>query len=148
MSRFAIVIASSLLLSSAVLGCSAEEPKTEIAAPTPYPDCTTPEACWETFLWAWRNGDVTDLEQIYGLYMLPELKAQIEKQGAEKVSEWYRKGAEDLVIQDAHWDKQGEGLAYLTAHLGRPGEVPKEVTFSFVRRGEFGWCVTGKLVRR
>jgi hypothetical protein len=138
--RFARALALAALALGAPIGCAAS-PATEVVLPRPYPDRTTPEHCWETYLWAWRTGDVAALEQTYGLWMRHELLRQIDAQGRTKVSEWYRKDADAIVIEDARWDKSDEVLAYLTVRLGRHGEVPTEVRFAFLRRDD-GWCVS------
>jgi hypothetical protein len=136
-------------------GCSAPSPSTEIEQPRPYyPDRTTPDACWKTYVWAWHTGDVRVLEQIYGLWLYPELEKQIQVNGSHGVADWYRKGSEGMKIEAAHWDQQPlprEGqkrpeeplVAYLTASISLPGEAPVEVRFSFLKRPD-GWCVSGR----
>lgn len=138
--------ALALGLSLALAGC-ASAPAVRVERPATYPDRTAPGACWETFLWAWRTGDVPVLEQTYGLWLREDLVRQVEAQGRARVSEWYRKDAARLVIEDARWDRQTEVLAYLTARLGRAGEQPGEVRFAFMRRDD-GWCLDGRKTLR
>jgi hypothetical protein len=88
------------------LAACAQAPATEVREPRPYPDRTSPERTWETYLWAWRQGDVRILEQTYGLWMRHELARQLEAQGAAKVAEWYRRDARDMQVEEARWDKR------------------------------------------
>ena len=135
-----------LALVLACAGCTAA-PATEVERPQFFPDRTTANACWETFLWAWRTGDTKVLEQTLGLWLHEELVRQLETQGKARVSEYYKKDAQGLVIDDAHWDRHSDLLAYLTARLRKPGEAPVEVRFALLRRDD-GWCVDGKKTLR
>jgi len=135
-----------LLLLIFIIGC-VSAPSTEVDRPKIFPDRTTPDACWRTFVWAWRSGDTAVLEQTYGHWLREELLRQIEVQGRAKVSDYYRKDAQGLVIEDAHWDRQSELLAYMTARLGKPGAPPIEVRFAFLKRDD-GWCIDGRKTLR
>jgi hypothetical protein len=128
-----------------LIGCSTAP--TNVERPKIYPDRTTPDACWSSFLWAWRQGDVKALQQCYGLWLREELVAQVTKQGEARVSAWYRSGAKDLAVDEAAWDKKSELTAYLTATLSKPGEQPVEVRFAFMKRDD-GWCLDGKKTLR
>jgi hypothetical protein len=125
-----------------VAGC-ASAPATEIRKPEIYPDRATPNSTWKTFLWAWRDGDVDALEKVTSLWFREDLEAQLKKNGRGQVSEWYRRGAEKLVVADARWAKQTDDLAYLDARLELPGESPVDVRFSFLRKDD-GWTISGK----
>ncbi len=135
-----------VLVLGLVLGACSSAP-TRVERPGIYPDRTTADACWSTFIWAWRTGDVKVLEQTYGLWLKEELTAQIEKQGTARVSDWYKNDAEGLEVESASWDKKGDLLAYLTARLSKPGEPPIEVRFAFMKRDD-GWCVDGRKTLR
>jgi hypothetical protein len=138
-------LSSLVLVLVLVLGCSTAP--TRVERPGIYPDRTTPDVCWSTFLWAWRTGDVKVLQQTYGLWLREELTEQVKVQGPEKVSAWYRKDAEGLEVDSAKWDKKGDLIAYLTARLVKPGEPPVEVRFAFMKRDD-GWCLDGRKTLR
>jgi hypothetical protein len=137
----AVALAAFLVLA----GCTA--PATAVERPRVYPDRTTPDATWRTFLWAWRAGDVPVLEQTYGLWLREELVRQVETQGRAAVSDYYKKDAKAVVIEDARWERRSDETAYLLARLGRTGEVPLEVRFAFLRRDD-GWCIDGRKTLR
>lgn len=140
-------LAVALALALVLLAGACSSAPTRVERPGFYPDRTTPDACWATFLWAWREGDVAVLEQTYGLWLKEELARQLETQGRAKVSAWYKKDAQGLEVTEARWDKRSELLAYLTARLEKPGEPPLEVRFAFMKRDD-GWCLDGRKTLR
>lgn len=115
--------------------------------PTIYPDRTSAEAAWETFLWAWRAGDVEVLEQVTGWKLHHRLVEQIRVNGREAVADYYRTGAEDLRVEEARWTEEGQALAYLRVVVGSEAVPRAEVDFSFVRRDD-GWVLTERRVVR
>lgn len=121
-------------------GCSS--PATRIERPEIFPDRGSPDAVWRSFLWAWKTGDVDALSMVYGGWMHEELVRQVEKNGRPAVSEWYKKDATALVIQDARWARRSDALAYVEVRLSA-GAEPLDVVFSMVRRDD-GWVVTNK----
>jgi hypothetical protein len=134
-------IVTVVVLSLALLaGCASAA--TEVRKPPIYPDRASPETAWESFLWAWRNGDVDSLELVFSLWMKEDLDRQIEKNGKAAVSEWYRRDTDGLVIEEAKWVKRTNDLAYLDVRLGTTGG-PLDVRFSFLKKDD-GWTVSGR----
>jgi len=137
----AAVAAAALALAP---GCAAPPASGPVARPARYPDRTSLDATWRTFLWAWRSGDVAVLRQVYGWVMRDELEQQLARNGPEAVAAWYRSGAEGLTVAEAEWVKRSEAHAYLRAVFTSAARVePIESLFSFVRRPD-GWIVTAQ----
>lgn len=137
-----------LLLALVVSGCASAPPTGPIERPEIYPDRTSADAAWRTYLWAWRTGDVDVLEQVTGASLHSELRKQLEVNGREKTAEYYRKDAEDLVITESRWIHEGDALAYVRVVL-RSSKVPRvEVDFALAGRGNVrpseNWVVTGR----
>jgi hypothetical protein len=132
------LLAAALLLT----GC-AGVPTGPAQRPEVYPDRTSVDEAWRTFLWAWKQGDVEVLGQVTGWRMHAELRKQIEANGAEAVSAWYRDDAEALRVLEAEWTTRGEEMAYLRVVLSSKTVSRVEVDFSFVERPD-GWVLTEK----
>lgn len=119
-----------------------------VEPPDYYPDRTTPAETMRTFLWAWKQGDVTVLDQVLGMWLHKELSELIKKQGVEAVGDYYRKGAEDLAVLDYEWKKEGDEIHYLRIVLATKPVQRLELDFALYRF-PLGWVVTGqKLVPR
>jgi len=136
------LVASCLACLALAGGCASAAP-TEIARPAVYPDRATPDAAWRTFLWAWRTGDVDALGRVTALWLKEDLDRMVEKNGKPAVAEWYRKGADRLVVERATWARRTEDLAYVDARLATGEGDPVEVRFSLLRRDD-GWAVSGR----
>lgn len=132
-------------------GCTSTPPTGPIEPPEIYPDRTTPESTWQTFTWAWKQGDVEVLRQVLGGFPKADLEAQLETNGPEKTAEYYRQGAQDLVVEDARWMHRGDAICYLRVVLTST-EVPRvEVDFALTGRGSRpseDWVITGKKLVR
>jgi hypothetical protein len=128
-------------------GCTPSVPLGPIEKPEIYPDRTSPEASWSTYLWAWRTGDVEVLKGVLGLWLRHDLDKELERNGAPAVSEWYRKDADDLLVDSASWTSYGEALAYLRVVLKSHAVPRAELDFSFLRRPD-GWVVSGRRLLR
>jgi hypothetical protein len=137
----AILTTTALAIALVASGCTSA-PATDVHRPRGYPDRATPEATWETFLWAWRTGDVDAMSGVVSLWLKEDIDRKIEKNGKPAVSDWYRRDADHLSIAFARWAKRTDDLAYLDARFVRPGELPFDVRFSFLRRDD-GWTVSG-----
>jgi hypothetical protein len=133
-------IVTILVLLLTLGGCASAA--TEVRRPRVYPDRASPETAWESFTYAWKNGDVDTLELVFSLWMKEDLDRQVEKNGKQAVSEWYRRDTDGLVIEDAKWVKRTNELAYLDVRLATAGG-PLDVRFSFLRKDD-GWTVSGR----
>lgn len=131
------------LLALALLAGCAGVPTGPVERPDVYPDRTTPVAAWTTYAWAWRTGDVDVLEQVLGGWMRWRLDKELEQQPRDAVSAWYRKDAEELVVEDAEWMHDGEALAYLRVTLTSRATPRLELDLAITRRGVDDWAVTG-----
>jgi hypothetical protein len=123
-------------------GC-AGVPTGPAARPEVYPDRTSVDMAWQTFLWAWKLGDVDVLDQVTGWRMHAELRKQLETNGRDAVAAWYRDGAEELQVLEAEWTTRGEEMAYLRVVLSSKTVSRVEADFSFVERPD-GWVLTEK----
>lgn len=132
------ILLAILLLATA--GCATAA--TELRKPDVYPDRASPETAWESFLWAWKNGDVEALRLIFSLWMKEDLERQLEKNGKQATSDYYRRDTDGLVVEDAKWVKRTNDLAYLDARLRAP-TGPLDVRFSFLKKDD-GWTVSGR----
>jgi hypothetical protein len=131
-----------LVLGLLLAGCTSAPPQGPVGQPARYPDRTSALATWETYVWAWREGDVDVLEQVYGLQMQVRLQKEIEVNGREETGAWYRRGAQELDVREAEWVHPGEQLSYLRVVMaGANGET--ELDFSFLKRAD-GWVITGQ----
>ncbi|MCO5170343.1 MAG: hypothetical protein M9894_28740 [Planctomycetes bacterium] len=130
-----------------VAGCSAV-PTGQPERPEIYPDRTTPEAAWQTYAWAWRTGDVDVLEQVLGGWLKNDLERELETYTREKVSDYYRRDTDDLVIDEARWIHKGQSLAYLRVVLRSSAAPRLELDFAITGRGTArpseDWVITGK----
>ncbi len=136
------LFAPALALALALAGCASGLATGPVERPERYPDRTTAEAAWASYLWAWREGDVGGLQATTGWRLRNDLELQLEKNGAEATSAWYRRDAEGLQVDAARWVERGERLAYVRVRLSRAGADPRELDFSLVARSD-GWVVTG-----
>ncbi|MAZ92349.1 MAG: hypothetical protein CMF76_10370 [Maricaulis sp.] len=128
-----------LVLTLALAGCASAPPTGPVTEPEIYPDRTTPEATWRSFLWAWRTGDVEILLRTTGWQVHARLRKQLEANTEAEVAEFYRDDA--LRVRDAEWTVRGADLAYLRVVLSSSKVDRVEVEFSFVERPD-GWIVT------
>lgn len=132
-------------------GCAGTPSTGPFEAPEIYPDRTTPESTWQTFTWAWRNGDLEVLRSVLGGWLKSDLEAEIQKNGAEKTAEYYRRDAQDLVVEDARWLHRGDAICYLRVVLSSAAVPRVELDFAFTGRGSRpseDWVVTGKKLVR
>ncbi|RMG17979.1 MAG: hypothetical protein D6731_03100 [Planctomycetota bacterium] len=126
-------------------GCSSI-PLGPVRRPELYPDRTSPEAAFATFLWAWNAGDVPVLRAVLGAWLRHDLEERIARKGVEETAAFYR-GAGDLRLLDIEWRDVGEALAYVRAVLAGSAVPRAELDFSLLRRPD-GWVVTGKRLLR
>ena len=134
-----------LLLASLLLlgGCADIEPG-PITEPPLYPDRTSAEAVFHSFLWAWRNGDIPALKQCLGGGLADTLKKQLRVNGPEKTAAFYRD--EQLEILDVDWVDRRTTLARVRLVLRGSKIERKEVIFYCVRRRVEDWTISGKKV--
>jgi hypothetical protein len=142
--RRAAGLVAACVVAGGLAGCAATPPLGTVERPEVYPDRTSALACWETFAWAWKTGDVEVLEQVTGGWLRWELDKQLEKNSREAVAEYYRGGARDLVVLEADWVHLGEALAYLHVVLSAAAVPRVEVDFALTARGLDDWVVTGR----
>ena len=58
-----------LVLGVVLAGCAVDLRRGPVVQPAIYPDRSTADGAWETFLWAWRQGDVDVLQEVSGWRM-------------------------------------------------------------------------------
>jgi hypothetical protein len=126
-------------------GCSAI-PLGPVQEPEYYPDRTTHEAAFATFLWAWHTGDVGVLRVVTGGWFRKELEDAIKANGVEAVAAHYRK--DDLVVQELEWKDVKDSLAYLRVVLSTRSVARAELDFTLLNRPGDAWVVTGKKLLR
>lgn len=134
-----------LALVGLLAGCGL--PTGPVEPPDPYPDRSTAAAAWETFLWAWHEGDLRVLSEVTAWTEAQRLEESLQTRGEEGTRAWYRQDAADLTVVEARFTTLGESLAYLRAIL-RGGAVARvELDFSFVRRPD-GWAISDRRLVR
>ena len=138
-------VRSPFTAAGSVAGCSGIQ-LGPVQQPEVYPDKSSPPAVFNTFLWAWHTGDVDVLRRVLGLLLLADLSQRSKTQNDKEISAWYRRGAQNLRVIEADWNKRGEALAYLRVLLGVDGEE-LSLDFSFLRRPT-GWVVSGRRILR
>lgn len=142
---------AALLLGLLLGGCTAV-PTGPFERPEIYPDRTSPEAAWRTFGWAWRTGDVEVLQQVLGGRLKSDITKELAKNGPEATSEYYRRDAQDVVVEEARWIEKGDAIAYLRVVLRSSAVARAELDFAFAGRGTSrpseDWVVTGKKLVR
>lgn len=84
MSRIA-ALALALVLAA---GCGTIPPTGPVTSPEIYPDRTTPQQAFHSFLWAWHEGDVETLGRVLGGYLRHELNQRIDEDGLEAAAAW------------------------------------------------------------
>ena len=143
MTPTASLVTTAGLTAALLIGCAF----TTASAPEDTRPLVSPEATFAAFQKAWRQGDVDTLLRLYAAGSLDGLVKQVQSQGREAVSEWYRRDSFAWEFQDLRWDREAQRLAYLTTSLSpRANAAPaagkdREVTFSFAWvRG--GWRIT------
>lgn len=120
-------------------GCSVI-PLGPVQKPEIYPDRTTHEATFASFLWAWNTGDVAVLRLVGGGWFRSELEKMIEAQGVEAVAAHYRK--DDLSVEELEWKDERETLAYVRVVLSSRTVPRAELDFTLLNRPGDGWVVT------
>lgn len=139
------------LVALSVGGCAGTPPTGPIEPPEIYPDRTTPESAWQTFTWAWQQGDLEVLKSSLGGWLKADLEAEIAKNGPAKTADYYRRDAQDLVVEDARWLHRGDAICYLRVVLVSRAVPRVEVDFALTGRGSRpseDWVVTGKKLVR
>lgn len=137
MSRIA-ALALALVLAA---GCGTIPPTGPVTSPEIYPDRTTPQQAFHSFLWAWHEGDVETLGRVLGGYLRHELNQRIDEDGLEAAAAWYRKDAGELRLDDVEWEHLGEGTARVKVVLTTAGLKRVEVRFTLFHRPPDGWAV-------
>jgi hypothetical protein len=137
---------AALLIAILLGGCASAPPTGPIERPDIYPDRTSADAAWRTYLWAWKTGDIDVLLQVTGFKLHSDLKKELEVNGRERTAQHYRGGMDDVVIREARWMHQGDALAYVRMVLAGSAVGRAEVDFSLVGRGNMrpseDWVVT------
>lgn len=131
----------------APLGCGSVPALGPVERPEIYPDRTEHDAALATFLWAWHTGDIDALDQVLGAWLHHDLELQLEKNGRDAVSEFYRRGAERLTLLELDWEHVGDALAYARIVISAASLERAELDISLLRRPD-GWVVSGKRRRR
>jgi hypothetical protein len=137
-----------LLVALVAGGCTSTPSTGAFERPEIYPDRTTPLSAWQTYSWAWKTGDIDVLQQVTGGFERAELDAYVKVNGREATAEWYRKGMDDALIDEARWIHHGDRLAYLRIVLRSSAYPRQEIDVAISGRGSEDWLITRrKLVR-
>lgn len=116
-----------------------------VERPDPYPDQSTPEAAWHTFLWASKTGDLPVLASVTMFRLRNEgLEAPLREHGPEKTAAMARETWADAAVLDAGWDALGEALGYLRVTMSTRALPRRRYVYSFVRRPD-GWALSARL---
>lgn len=118
-----------LALSFALLSGCASSPRCE-----GYPDRGTPICAYETFVRAWRDGDLEVIEQTFAPSRL-EVHRQDEKNlGREGLREWYQRDAGRIELGEPESEGLGPKFASVRvpAMIDRPGGGETTMVFDFV----------------
>ena len=99
-----------------------------------YPDRSTPLRAYETFLTAWRTGD---LEVLARSYSPGQLKILVEGErilGSEDLSEWYRRNADRIQFGRAESEDLGGvyALVKVPIEVDWPGRSEAVLYFDFL----------------
>jgi hypothetical protein len=136
-----------LLVLTALLGTGCGTiPLGPVQQPEIYPDRTTHESALASFFWAWHTGDVKVLSQVLGAWPLKNLQERLESTGKTKTSEYYRRDADPMTVDEVEWTAEREALAYVRVVL-HPGGKRVELDISLLRRPD-GWVVTAQRLLR
>ncbi|MCZ6601494.1 MAG: hypothetical protein O6952_00650 [Planctomycetota bacterium] len=99
-----------------------------------YPDRSTPLRAYETFVTAWRTGDLEVLAQSYSPSRLKILVEGEKIMGSEALSEWYRRNADRIQFGRAVSEDLGGvyALVKVPIEIDRPGRREAVLYFDFV----------------
>lgn len=137
MSRRTAAAIFAILVSLGAAGC-------QTTAPYDYPSQALPEHAFATFQRAWNEGDVARLQEVYAGVLRVELVAQLQANGAEPVSAWYRRGASQARFVPRRFYGDAKTLRYLEADLETRGQATTAWRFSFALL-EGRWRITNRI---
>jgi hypothetical protein len=130
-----------LALALLLAGCASDPPTGPAEQPEAYPDLTTPDAAWRTYVYAWARGDLDVLGRVTGGMVRVEHERRIEKNGRERTAEWYR--ADPPEVLEAEWHALGKAKAFLDVALRSPRIARLELHVALTHEPGRGWLVTG-----
>ncbi len=113
-----------------------------------YPDRSAPLRAYETFVQAWRDGDVDEIERAYSATPLQQHRDREAALGREGIREWYRADAGRIEFGDPSEDRIGRNYSSISVPVVIGGSFPEEAVFrfDFVREGD-EWKLFGIGVR-
>lgn len=115
-----------------------------VERPEPYPDQSTPEAAWHTFLWALQSGDLAVLDTATMFYTNEDIEGDLRQIGREKMVTRYRETWADLRVLEGEWTHRGEALARVRVVLSTRQLPRLPCVFIFTRRPD-GWAVSQQI---
>lgn len=122
-------------------GCASDPPTGPAERPPAYPDLTTPDAAWQSYLHAVREGDLDVLARVTGGMVRVEHDRRVEKNGREATAAWYR--ADPPEVLEAEWHALGQAKAFLDVALRSPRLERLELHVALTHQPGRGWLVTG-----
>lgn len=134
----ALLLAAALLLAT---GCASDPPTGPAERPDAYPDLTTPDAAWRTYVHAWGRGDVDVLGRVTGGVVHVEHARRVQKNGRDATAAWYR--ADPPEVLEAEWHALGKAKAFLDVALRSPRIERLELHVALTHEPGRGWLVTG-----